>query len=307
MDNRFFSLIIVPDSGNDVKYSSFNSQFLIAVFGSFIVSFLICLFFIIGYHVKLRQEQSYQTAIHENQQLRGKIRETEKTLETLSAKLENIHKSDNAYRLYASMNTLDPDMYQAGVGGRVIFDHSEFEGLDDELLLRMELITYSVTRIEHQTELGRKSLTEIQTQLRRNREIINNTPTIWPAVTSRLYVTSNYGTRRHPITGRRHFHDAIDIGGRRGDRIIAAADGVVTWASWKGNLGNCVIIRHKYGYETLYAHLNGISVKTGQSVKKGETIGAMGSTGRTTGVHLHYSVYRNGQTINPRMLLRPAS
>ncbi|MHB9030745.1 MAG: M23 family metallopeptidase [Candidatus Latescibacterota bacterium] len=306
MDNRFFSLIVVPDSGTDVKYSSFNSQFLVAVFGFLIVAFFVCLFFIVGYHIKLRQENTYKTATGKKHELLAKIHQSESLLGTLTEKLDTIQKSDNAYRLYASMRVLDHDMYQGGVGGRVIFDRSELSSLSEEMLTKMELITYGVTKLDYQASLERISLGEIQVQLRRNREIIDNTPTIWPAYTPYLSITSGYGNRMHPITGRYQFHDAIDIDGRRGDKIIAAADGMVTTAEWKGNLGQAVIIQHKYGYETTYGHLDAIQVKAGQTVKKGQVIGAMGATGRATGVHLHYGISRNGQVINPRMLLRAA-
>jgi len=306
MDNRFFSLIVVPDSGNNVKYSSFNSQFLISVFGVLIVVFFVCLFFIIGYHIKLRQENHYKHAAAKNHQLFLKIHQSEKLLETLSEKLDIIQKNDAAYRLYASMKTLDPDMYQAGVGGRVIFDRSEYSGLSDEMLAKIELLSYGLTRLERRTELGKNSMYEIQSQLKKNRDIIDNTPTNWPAITPYLSITSGFGSRINPVTRRYQFHDAVDIDGRRGDKIIAAADGVVTTAEWKGNLGQAVIIKHKYGYETTYGHLDAIQVKVGETVKKGQVIGAMGSTGRATGVHLHYSISQNGQIINPRMLLKAA-
>ncbi len=304
MDNRFFSLIIVPDSGNDIKYSSFSSQFLVAILGIFIVSFFVCLFFIISYHINLRQENHYKTTIAKKHELLLKIHQSEKLLDTLSQRLEKIQNYDNAYRLYASMQTLDHDMYQGGIGGRVIFDSTEFSNLSAGVLTKLELITYGVTRLNYQTILERSSLDQIQTTLRKNNEIIDNTPTIWPAYTPYVSISSSFGNRINPVTGRYQFHGAVDIKGRRGDKIIAAADGVITSAEWKGNLGQAVIIRHKYGYETTYGHLDAILVKVGQSVKKNDVIGKMGATGRATGVHLHYAISKNGQVINPRMLLQ---
>lgn len=304
MDNRFFSLIIVPDSGNDVKYSSFNSQFLVTLFGILIVSFFVCLFFIVGYHIKLRQEKNYKTAVQKKQELLSKIHKSEDLISHLSEKIDNIQQNDHAYRLYASLRTLDEDMYQAGVGGRVIFDRSGVEGLGPEMLSRVERMTYDVTRLDHMTDLERTSLGEVRVKIRKNMEIIDNTPTRWPALTPYLSINSGYGSRRHPVTGKYHFHDALDIDGRRGDKIVAAADGVVIWAEWKGNLGMSVKLQHKYGYETIYGHLDTIGVKKGQTVTKGEVLGGMGATGRATGVHLHYSVIRGGETINPKMLMQ---
>lgn len=304
MDNRFFSLIIVPDSGNDIQYRSFNSQFLAVLFGVLIAVFFSCLFFIIGYHIKLRQEKYYRTAMEKRAALLGGIHKAEMRLQTLSKKLDDIQKNDNAFRLYASMKTLDHDMYQAGVGGHVIFDPSELGNLADELVVRAEHLTYGITRLEHQTLLEQNSLNEIQTQIRENLEIINSTPTIIPALTPYLFINSGFGFRLHPTTGHPQFHNAVDIAGRRGDRIVAAAGGEVICAEWKGALGQCVIIRHKYGYETTYGHLDTIKVQVGQKVKKGDFLGTMGFTGRATGVHLHYAVSQNGHAVNPLTLFK---
>lgn len=304
MDNRFFSLIIVPDSGKDIKSSSFNSQFLVTVFGVLISLFFVCLFFITGYHIKLSQEKNYKAAISKKQTLIRQLRKSETLLGTLAEKLDNVQKNDNAYRLYASMRSLDHDMYRAGVGGRVIFDRSEYAGLSGEFVGRMENISYGLTRLHYQTGLEKNSLTEIKTRIKKNREVIDNTPTIWPAFTPFLSINSPFGYRVNPVTGHYHFHEAVDIAGRRGDKVVAAADGVVTWADWKGALGQCVIVQHKYGYETMYGHLDTIKVTQGQRVKKGELVGTMGTTGRSTGVHLHYAIKLNGRAVNPRMLFK---
>ena len=304
MDNRFFSLIIVPDSGNDIKSSSFNSQFLVTIFGVLIAAFFVCLFFIIGYHVKLSQEKTYRTAVSQKQNLLSHLRKSESLLGSLSEKIDNIQKNDNALRLYASMRALDHDMYQAGVGGRVIFDRSEYAGLSGEFVSRMESISYGVTKLEYQTSAEKSSMAEIKSRIKNNRDVIDNTPTVWPAFTPFLSITSGFGARVNPITHRFQFHEAVDIDGRRGDKVVTSADGVVTWADWKGAFGQCVIIQHKFGYETTYGHLDTINVTVGQQVKKNDSIGTMGATGRATGVHLHYCVKLNGQPINPRMLFK---
>ena len=304
MDNRFFSLIVVPDSGNEVKYSRFNSQFLVAAFGILIAAFFTCLFFIVGYHVKLSQEQNYRAAVEKRQKLLNLIHKSEDRLSSLTSIVDDIQKNDTAFRLYASMKTLDHDMYKAGVGGHVIFDRSEFDNMAQDLVVRVERLTYGVTKLTSQTEIEQASMGEIRTQIRKNHEIIDSTPTFLPALTPYLNISSGYGVRTHPITGRRHFHNAIDIDGPRGDKNVAAAAGTVIEAARNGALGQCVVIRHKYGYETTYGHLDVIAVKVGQKIGKGEYIGNMGSTGRATGPHLHYCVTLNGQVMNPVVLLK---
>ena len=117
-------------------------------------------------------------------------------------------------------------------------------------------------------------------------------------------LTSGYGMRRHPISGRQKMHTGIDGAGRRGTTIMAAADGVVTKAGRMGGYGNIVIIKHDFGLETYYAHLNSVDVRQGQRVSRGQKIGGMGTTGTSTGVHLHYEVRVNGQPVNPNTYIR---
>ncbi|MCZ0702242.1 murein DD-endopeptidase MepM/ murein hydrolase activator NlpD [Natronobacillus azotifigens] len=119
----------------------------------------------------------------------------------------------------------------------------------------------------------------------------------WPAVGGR--VTSHYGPRWGS------HHDGIDIAGVSDRSIIASDNGVVEYAGWhNGGYGNKVIINHNNGYKTVYAHLESIDVSVGQTVPKGTTIGIMGTTGRSTGIHLHFEVYRNGSTIDPMSVLQ---
>jgi murein DD-endopeptidase MepM/ murein hydrolase activator NlpD len=99
-------------------------------------------------------------------------------------------------------------------------------------------------------------------------------------------------------------HEGIDFVGPVGKPILATADGVVVKAEYIGGYGNHVKVDHGYNYETLYAHLSEIQVHTGDRVKRGEVVGALGNTGRSSGPHLHYGIYRNGQAVNPRYYLK---
>ncbi len=112
-------------------------------------------------------------------------------------------------------------------------------------------------------------------------------------------VGSGFGMRRHPISGVNKMHNGVDIAGRTGDPIRAAAPGRVIFAGWRGGYGNCVIIDHGGGLSTLYAHASKLYVSQGQSVTQGKTIAAVGSTGYSTGPHLHWEVRMNGRPVNP--------
>jgi len=123
------------------------------------------------------------------------------------------------------------------------------------------------------------------------------TPMGYPRISS---LTSYFGYRSDPFdSGHAEFHPGIDFKGERGDAAKCTANGRVVFTGWFGGYGNCVRIQHKNNFETLYGHLSKISVRVGQEVTAGEKIGEIGSTGRSTGNHLHYEVRKNGKPVNP--------
>jgi murein DD-endopeptidase MepM/ murein hydrolase activator NlpD len=116
-------------------------------------------------------------------------------------------------------------------------------------------------------------------------------------------VTSKFGYRTSPFTGRRQFHQGIDIANDKGTPIYAAGTGIVTFSGWNAGYGKTVIISHGNGYRSVYAHNNEYLVEAGQKVKKGDLIAKMGSTGKSTGPHLHFEIHSNGKQINPENVL----
>lgn len=118
-------------------------------------------------------------------------------------------------------------------------------------------------------------------------------------------ISSEFGLRSNPFGGRGYeMHEGIDFAGPVGKPILATAQGVVVNAEYSGGYGNHVKIDHGYGYETLYAHLSELEVKIGDRVERGDVLGYLGNTGRSSGPHLHYGVYRNGRAVNPRYYLK---
>jgi murein DD-endopeptidase MepM/ murein hydrolase activator NlpD len=135
--------------------------------------------------------------------------------------------------------------------------------------------------------------------LQRN-EVAQATPSIWPAMG---WLTSGYGSRPDPFTGRPDSHPGLDISGKTGDPVYATADGRVHTAARTGDYGNLVVIEHAFGLTTRYGHLSKIATTPGAEVKRGQVIGYVGSTGRSTSSHLHYEVWTNGRPVNPLKLL----
>ena len=299
MMKHFFSLIIVPDSGQETKAGGFTSTFVLSIFSLLLLTFFICFVVIVGYHIKLSQEKDYKTAVSTLKKHLGTIENSRNLLNTLNENLKKIQWNDRAYRLNALMDVLpDEEMYKAGIGGHAIIDDSEFSGFPADLQVNLKDLFTGITALESRVAIQKNSLQEIDSKFTENWKVINNTPTIPPTPNS-FRITSKFGRRIHPRGGYWHNHDAVDLGGRKGDPIQSTCNGTVTSAKWTGNIGRCVKVKNSYGFEVLYGHLHKINVKVGDTVKKGDIVGTMGNTGRTTGIHLHYSISLHGKKKNP--------
>jgi murein DD-endopeptidase MepM/ murein hydrolase activator NlpD len=143
-------------------------------------------------------------------------------------------------------------------------------------------------------------LQSVRTNVEKRNALANATPSIWPA---HGWLSSTMGPRTDPVTGGSDYHSGLDIAGDRGQPVYATAAGVVTQAGYQGAYGNLITVDHGFGLETRYGHLSSFSVQKGAQVKRGEMIGRLGATGRTTGNHLHYEVMANGRLLNPLQLL----
>jgi len=143
-------------------------------------------------------------------------------------------------------------------------------------------------------------LKTVRTGVERRQALASATPSIWPIAG---WISSGYGNRRDPFNGNSDFHPGLDISGRLGQPIQAPADGIVDDASFSGDYGNLVTLNHGFGLSTRYGHLSRFAVAPRQQVRRGQVIGYVGSTGRSTSAHLHYEILVNGQLTNPLNLL----
>jgi len=143
-------------------------------------------------------------------------------------------------------------------------------------------------------------LDSVKRGVEKRQALASATPSIWPVPG---WLSSNYGNRRDPFTGENDFHPGLDISADYGQPVHATADGTVASAGMNGSYGNLVVIDHGYGITTRYGHLSRFAVSGGESVHRGDVIGYVGSTGRSTSSHLHYEILVNGQLTNPMKLL----
>ena len=145
----------------------------------------------------------------------------------------------------------------------------------------------------------------VRRDVERREALANATPSIWPA---HGWLTGTFGGRSDPFSGEPAFHQGLDISTEKGQPVFATADGLVESAAYTGDYGNLIVLQHGFGLATRYGHMSGFAVRPGRAVKRGDVIGYVGSTGRSTGTHVHYEILANGKLINPLQLLtQPAN
>ena len=179
-------------------------------------------------------------------------------------------------------------------------ENAKYQEMLDKDLTELEADEFEnyIDSIEDSAKTRLASFQEIAWYFANRREGLNSTPSIRP---STARISSGFGYRLDPF-GRRPTkrHNGIDFAGKPDSPIFVTADGVVRHAGWVPSYGRAILVDHGFGYSTLYAHTTDIRVKAGDVVKRGDKIATMGSSGRSTGTHLHYEVWKDGQAVNPR-------
>jgi murein DD-endopeptidase MepM/ murein hydrolase activator NlpD len=207
-------------------------------------------------------------------------------LESLSQKITTLIESDTWNKRFANLNL-------AAIGGTR-------KDLPTAAIVEAADLQADVENLKDRTSELENQLKIIEQVAERRASILRFTPTIWP-LDGRI--GSHYGSRLDPFTGDAEIHRGLDIVGLYGSAVRAPADGMVIFSARKSDYGNLIILEHSQGLSTRYGHLSRFAVRTGQKVAKGDIIGYVGTTGRTTGPHLHYEVRLNDRPVNPRNYL----
>lgn len=218
-------------------------------------------------------------------------------LSTLEEQMERIREFDKKLRVIANLDDYSQGEQILDAGGSFPEDTKYFSIFQPGQDLLKKQLHFKMQQMELKVKVEEESLQELQEYLQDKRFLLACTPSIWP---TKGWVTSSFGYRRSPFTRLREFHKGLDVAARVGTPVISPADGEITYADTKGRLGKTIKIDHGYDLETRYGHLSEIYVKSGQKVKRGDKIGAVGNTGRSTGPHLHYEVRVGEVPVNPR-------
>ena len=234
----------------------------------------------------------------QNENLRYRYKELNDRVKSIQQQMQELEKRDNqVYRAIFEANPI-PDSARARAMEMqqeiFLVEHMKDNELVSSIVLALNNIS---SRIQTQST----SFNEIEKLVDNKEELLSHTPAIQPVSNKELTrIASGFGYRIDPIYKTAKFHAGLDFTAPQGTPIYATADGTVSLAGNAGNgYGNHVIINHGYGYETLYGHMVRVKARGGQAVKRGEVIGWVGSTGKSTGPHCHYEVHKNGEKIDP--------
>ena len=259
---------------------------------------LVMLFFMIhayydGIRVKIPRLTQLQK---ENVLQKEQILHMARKIDRFTQEMAELKKMDHKLKVMVNLETVEGAAQFRGVGGSdpgLIDPKATIAQVDRDLVRAMHR---SLDNLDSDIESSKEDKAGLRKFLENQKILLASTPSIWP---TKGWLSSSFGFRNSPFTGEKEFHKGVDISTRTGAPILSSADGVISFSGWDRGYGRVVVIKHGHGFETKYAHLKKSLVKEGQHVKRGETIGLVGASGRTTGSHLHYEVHLNGVPVNP--------
>lgn len=280
---RHSTIVIIPHAAGRVYKIHLSPTLLKALAFLGIFALVLSLAALFGSGNFVRQRALYRALEKENKELKRTNQRLQEALTEVHARLEQFEQRTKQLAIAAGVADALvapalPPKSSVGTGGPL----DRLTGNPEQLLQREE-------HLERQLGAVEQRLSEQQL-------LLSHTPSIAPVVG---VITDGFGPRIDPITRQAAFHDGLDISAAYGTPVKAPAEGLVVFADREAGYGRVVKINHGYGFVTVYGHLDRILVKEGQRVKRGEVIGRVGMTGRTTGPHLHYEVWKDGEKQNP--------
>lgn len=306
MAQRHWTLLVLSDDHTAVRQLRVSRRAVRA--GVSAVLTVLCVLTVLagGFFVKQSESGRAERLAKENELLTSELSTIRSRIAQLEGSLDELAKRDEHYRLLAGLDPIDEEVYEAGIGGpgTATLTSSALYQLNPETGSEAFSAAYDLNAMIRRAQLLATSWREATESLEKERERLESYPSILP---TQGYLSSAFTlNRRHPILNRARPHEGIDIAAPKGTPILAAAKGRVTFAGRNGDYGLMVEIDHGHGLVTRYAHASKLVVKQGQVVERWQKIAEVGSTGLSTGPHLHYEVLQNGRAVNPRNFIYEA-
>ena len=283
MDKRYSTIIFVPHARAKFRKLKVSHRLLFSIISLVTSSLCLSTFFSVQYFTSLSQTHELSKLRTENRELQSANEQFGKSVDSLRTQLRTVEDRTRKLAIIAGITTLD-ETSQGGTGGLRNDDLSAIPYRDD------------VDKMSFRSDRLNKDLSVLEQKFVSQSKLLSSTPSIAPV---RGILTDGFGGRSDPFTRERGQHSAIDISAALGAPVRAPADAIVVKAEWANGYGNVIYLSHGYGYSTRYGHLTAFNVRAGQRVQRGDIIGTVGSTGRSTGPHLHYEVRLNNDPVNP--------
>ena len=293
---------IILLKNNNLEMKEYNAPVLFFLISSLLLIFITALFISL-YSTDLSKLISlYEIRKHKqnNLKLEEKIIDQANKIDLLINEISLIKQRDENLRELVKLPRIDDDTRKLGTGG--IKNYKDINDLNYLLPNKIDLkqIENNLHFIKRSINLEAISYNQIQSSLEDKLNYFLHLPAIYPVALNESNLSSRYGYRRDPFSKRKKFHQGDDFSADIGTNVVATANGTVKTSRKYGSFGNYIEINHDNGYVTVYGHLNKRFVKVGDIVERGQIIGEVGNTGRSTAPHLHYEVQYNNKHVNPK-------
>jgi len=298
-----FTFLIIPHDGKAIQQRKLNKLSLIMAISFVSVTLLFFIFstlYLYSVNKKISDELLIKEDKINNLQIisEQQVSEIENLKATSKFVVEKLSQLNDLEKQIKSMIGLpvedNPVVTSRSIDSRFddILDYQAYlDGLNGD-----EIVDLISRIIDEERERYDKLIKDVEKQLK----FLDSKPDKWPVSGE---ITSKFGNRKDPVTGKKDFHNGIDISNKVNTTIVAAGSGIVTYSGWSEGYGRVIIISHGYGYKTVYAHNNSNLVKVGDRVNKGDAIAKLGNSGKSTGPHLHFEIHYNGTPIDPLKVL----
>ena len=300
MSNKYFTLMIIPRRKSAVTKLSLSSTLIRSLLIVFVFVVLLIFYTIYDYASIKRDKAELARLRVETVEQSQQLQELALKIDEFADRIEEFNQFDKKLRIVANYQISNDKKMLLGIGGAGNNQTKIKDLLDQDQVKLVSGMRKNISQLNENANVMEKSFTELLKFLREQKSLLAATPSIWPV---RGWVTSGFGSRRSPFASGVEFHGGMDIATRMGKEVISPADGFVIEVVQAAQDGNMIKIDHGHGIMTTYSHLSKFAVKQGTRVKRGDLLGYVGTTGRSTGYHLHYAVYVNKIAVNPRRYL----
>jgi murein DD-endopeptidase MepM/ murein hydrolase activator NlpD len=295
MAKRFYTVLVLPDASSTPRKFHI-SKTVLATLASLaalaIVAFAFFLYQYVNVNVRLLELKQLRLDAVSRSFLAEKVGQ-------LEGELSRLRDLDHRLRAVIGLDAGDPPTRSASLaqgGAETVSRNALLDALKQRTGRLADGVNQDLSALGEEISSRERSLRELKAFIEERASVLAATPTILPV---KGPITAGYGYRKSPFTGQRELHEGLDIAAPYGSPIVATADGVVTFAGPLSAYGNVVFVDHGHGFSTFYAHCSSSRVREGQRVRRGDVIAHVGTTGRTTGPHVHYEVHVNGVISNP--------